>query len=236
MNISPLPKQRLDPFWRGFVAILPLWLAAAPFGLAYAIAAREAQLNNLEIQLMSLTVFSAAAQLALVQMLSSGSSLWLMLSTMLMMNVHHFLYGLSLGQRHRFSRWQRLIAAFVLTDAAYGLSIAEEKSGGIWFLFGAELSMFTAWNLFTGLGLWFGSILDLPPAAQLNFIVPLTFFLLLVSVVKTRTDLLVAVGSVGLAIFLGKMGMGNTAVLLTGIIGSAIGLGISARQERVLTK
>jgi len=36
----------------------------------------------------------------------------------------------------------------------------------------------------------------LPPSAQLTFIVPLTFFLLLVSVVKTPTDLLVAVCSV----------------------------------------
>jgi predicted branched-subunit amino acid permease len=155
-----------------------------------------------------------------------------MLLTVLVMNLHHLLYGLSLGRRFNFSHWQRLVAAFFVTDAAYGMAIAEEKRGNIWFLFGAELSMFTAWNLFTGLGIWLGSRVAVPPAAQLDFVVPLTFFLLLVSILKSRLDLLVAIASLGVAVAFNVMGVGNTAVLLVGISGSLFGLGISTFHEQ----
>ena len=225
-------KLQTKAFRRGFATVFPLWLAAAPFGLAYVIAAQGANLSNLEIQLMSLTVFAAAAQLALVQLISTESSIWIMLVTVLVMNLHHLLYGLSLGRRFNFSQQQRLLASFLLTDAAYGVTIAEDKQEHIWFLFGAELSMYVAWNLFTGLGIWLGSVIARPPAAQLNFVVPLTFFLLLVSVVKTRLELLVAIASLGLALGLNRIGVGSTAVLLVAIIGSLLGMGMHNLQEQ----
>ena len=218
-------------FWRGFAAILPLWLAAAPFGLAYALAAQAAQLSGLETQLMSLLVFAAAAQMALVQLLSTGTSLWIILLTMLVMNLHHLLYGLSLSRQIKFSRRQRLLAGFWLTDAAYGVTAANDKGGNLSFLLGAELSMFVAWNLFTGVGLWLGRVVIIPPEAQLDFVVPLTFFLLLVLVTRTRLDLLVALVSVGLALAFSKLGLGNTAVLLTGIIGPFVGLVLGRSED-----
>ncbi len=218
-------------FWRGFAAILPLWLAAAPFGLAYALAAQAAELSGLETQLMSLFVFAAAAQMALVQLLSTSTSLWIILLTMLVMNLHHLLYGLSLSQQINFSRRQRLLAAFWLTDAAFGVTVTDDKDGKPSFLLGAELSMFVAWNLFTGIGLWLGSVVTIPPEARLDFVVPLTFFLLLVLVTRTRLDWLVAVVSVGLAVTFSKLGLGNTAVLLTGILGPLVGLIIGERGK-----
>lgn len=219
-------------FWRGFAAILPLWLAAAPFGLAYALAAQTAELSGPETQLMSLFVFAAAAQMALAQLLASGTSLWLILLTMLVMNLHHLLYGLSLSRHITFSRWQRLLAAFWLTDAAYGVTIAQaEKGKSLPFLLGAELSMFVAWNLFTGLGLWLGSTMTIPSTVQIDFVVPLTFFLLLVTVIRTRLDLLVALVSVGLALALRKLGVGQTAVLLTGLIGPLLGLVLEGHRN-----
>jgi len=218
-------------FWRGFAAILPLWLAAAPFGLAYALAAQAAELSGLETQLMSLFVFAAAAQMALVQLLSTSTSLWIILLTMLVMNLHHLLYGLSLSQQINFSRRQRFLAAFWLTDAAFGVTVTDDKNGKLSFLLGAELSMFVAWNLFTGIGLWLGSVVTIPPEAQLDFVLPLTFFLLLVLVIRTRLDLLVAVVSVGLAVTFSKLGLGNTAVLLTSILGPLVGLAIGERGK-----
>ena len=219
-------------FRRGFVAILPFWLAAAPFGLAYALAAQEAQLSGLETQLMSLFIFSAVAQMALVQLLSTDTSMWLILLTMLIMNLHHLLYGLSLNREIKLTSWQRFVTAFLLTDAAYGVTIVDAKKRGFSFLLGAGLSMFTAWNLFTGSGIWLRSVITKPPAVQLNFVVPLTFFLLLVLVIKTRIDLLVAVVSVGLTIIFSQIELGNATALLIGIFGSLLGLGISTRQER----
>ena len=54
--------------------MLPLWLGAIPFAIAYSIAAQKAGLNAAEIQLMSLTVSAAAAQMGIVQLLTIGAS------------------------------------------------------------------------------------------------------------------------------------------------------------------
>ena len=226
-NIPP----PIHSFQRGFAAILPLWLAAAPFGLAYALAAQEAQLSGWETQLMSLLIFSAAAQMALIQLLSTGTSMWIILLTMLVMNLHHLLYGLSLSRQILLSRRQQSLIAFFLTDAAYGVTVADDRDSNLAFLLGAELSMFVAWNLFTGIGLWLGTVIVIPSGSQLNFVVPLTFFLLLVLVTRTRLDLLVATVSVGLAVAFSRIGLGNTAVLLIGIIGPAVGLLLAEARE-----
>lgn len=219
-----------QPFRRGFTAILPLWLAAAPFALSYVFAAREANLSPLEIQLMSLVVFSAAAQIAFLQLLSTDSSTLIILLTMLAMNAHHLLYGVSLSGRLDLSRARRFIAAFMLTDAAYGVSVSAWNKGAARFLFGAELSMFVAWNLFTAAALWSGSILALIPASQVAFVVPLTFLILLLSVVESRLDMLVALVSAGMATLFHLLGLGNVAVLLAGIGAPLLGLAVDSRR------
>ena len=63
-----------SPFGRGFAAILPLWLAAAPFAFAFVIAARTAGIADGSIQMMSLFMFTSAAQLALVELFAAGAS------------------------------------------------------------------------------------------------------------------------------------------------------------------
>ena len=51
-------------FMQGFVGLLPLWAGAIPAGLAYGVAAGGAGLSPAEAQLMSVVVFSAAAQVS----------------------------------------------------------------------------------------------------------------------------------------------------------------------------
>lgn len=231
MNTFPMGAGRTRPFRRGFAAVLPLWLAAAPFALAYVISARQAGLSPLEIQLMSLLVFSAAAQIALVQLLSGGGSIVVILLTMLAMNLHHLLYGVSLSKQMDLSRARRLMAAFMLTDAAYGLALSPQNRGAVRFLFGAELSMFVAWNFFTAVTLWSAPALSLIPEARVGFVVPLTFLMLLLSVVKSRLDAFVAIVSAAMAIAFNLLGLGNMVLLLAGIGGPLLGLAASALRE-----
>ena len=58
--------------WRGFRALLPLWVAAVPSGLAFGAAAREAGLTGAVAQSMSLLVYSAPAQLAALHAAREG--------------------------------------------------------------------------------------------------------------------------------------------------------------------
>jgi predicted branched-subunit amino acid permease len=195
--------------------------------LAYVLAAREAGISDLEIQMMSLTIYSAAAQIATVQLMAGGASALTVFVTVLVMNLHHVAYGLSLAKHIAFTRAEKAIAAYALTDAAYGFTIAAQNNWTLLFLLGAELSMFLAWNLSTAAALLTGQILAALKDLPLDLIVPVTFFVLLTRLIKTRTDLMVAVFSSALAVALVCFGMREITVIATSIGGPLVGFSIA---------
>ena len=83
---APDEPARLALFARGFVALLPLWAGAIPSGIAYGVAARSAGLGLGETQLMSLVVFSAAAQVGAVSLLGAGAPVAVLIGTALALN------------------------------------------------------------------------------------------------------------------------------------------------------
>ncbi|HEX7101724.1 MAG TPA: AzlC family ABC transporter permease, partial [Nitrolancea sp.] len=94
-------------FRRGFVGLMPLWTGAIPVGIAYAVAARGAGLSFFQTELMSLTVFSAAAQLSAVALLASGSPVIVVMLTALSLNLQAFLLGLTAARSDRAPRLRR---------------------------------------------------------------------------------------------------------------------------------
>ncbi len=215
------------PFVQGIKAGLPLWLGAAPFAIAYALAARQAGLSALETQLMSLTVYSGAMQMSIVQLLSGGASLPTILLTALALNLHHFLYGLSLARRIQFSRLERALAAYFLTDGSYGVTVAAGTSASFSWLLGAGLSLFVVWNVFTASGMLIGHLLIMPAAAHLDFVAPLTFFILLVSLLHSGSDVAVAISSIIGAMLCLSLHLGNATIFIVGILGALLGAYLS---------
>jgi predicted branched-subunit amino acid permease len=227
MNLPGVISVVAAPAFRqGFKAMLPFWLSAGPVALAYVLAARNAGLSDFQIQLMSLTVYSSAAQIAMVQLLASGASSLTIFATALMINVHQIAYGFSLTRHLRFTRLEKALAAFALTDATYGITIASKENRSVQFLFGAECSIYMAWNILTAAALLAGQILAAFKGLPLDFLVPLTFSVLLIGIIETRTDLTVVIYSVAFSIFLGAIGLGEYTVILVSATGPLLGLGI----------
>jgi predicted branched-subunit amino acid permease len=215
----------------GFKAMMPFWLGAIPFGIAYAIAAQKAGLNPLDIQWMSLTVFSAGAQIGIVQLLSAGASPLTLLLTALTISLHHLLYGLSLAKRLDLTQRQKAAAAYFLTDGAYGIAVADGKPLSFPFLFGAELSMFFVWNVFTAISVLVGQAVSVPTWAHLGFIAPLTFFILLISTVKTKLDCGIVVISAAVTSLCLLMQLGSATIFVAGIGSALVGTLIGIKQE-----
>ena len=152
-------------FARGFWILAPLWLGVVPFGLAYAVTARSAGLSLLETQALSTFVFAGSAQLSAVGLFAAGAAGLEIVLTTLLLNVRHVLYGLSLGRELSLTDRQRPVAAFFLTDEAFGVvSAARERS--FVFLLGAELSLFMMWNLATFGGFLLGAAIPDPERAR----------------------------------------------------------------------
>jgi len=212
--------------------MLPLWLGAMPFAIAYAIAAQKAGLNPAEIQLMSLTVSAAAAQMGIVQLLTIGASPLTILLTVITMSLHHVLYGVSLAKRLKLSRLDQVTTAYFLTDAAYGLTIADKNNENPAFLLGAELSMFTVWNLFTAVGILLGHVLTIPATAHLEFVVSLTFFILLISLVRTRSAVGVVIIAAAFTVICLTIHLGSLTIFVAGIGGALVVALLVERQKQ----
>ena len=219
------------PFVQGVMAVLPLWLASAPFAIAYALAARHSGLSVLDTELMSLTVYSGAVQMSIIELLPHRASLLTILLTALVLNLHHLLYGLSLARRIGLSRLQRALASYLLTDSIYGVTVAAGASASFSWMFGAGLSLFVAWNAFTASGMLIGHLLIIPATAHLDLVAPLTFLALLVSVLRSKLDILVAAASaLGAMMFL-SLHVGSVTIFVVGILGALLGAWLAERQR-----
>lgn len=222
-------------FWRGFRALMPLWLGMVPFAVAYAVTARAAGLGVLETQLMSLTVFAGASQFAAAGLFAQGAAgLGIVLTTFLL-NARHVLYGLSLSQQLALSPAQRVLAAQFLTDEAYGVSVVSgpKDPGGLSFAFllGAELSLYFIWNASTLAGALAGAILPDPAALGVGVIFPLAFLGLLVPLLVDRLNLVVALASGLGAWVLSRLLPGGLVILLAGVGGALLGAWLVTRLK-----
>lgn len=209
-------------FSRGWWALAPLWLGVIPFGLAYAVIARDTGLSIIQTQALSMLVFAGSSQFSAVGLLSTGASGLEIVLTTLLLNSRHALYGVSLARTLSLSKRQRPVAAFFLTDEAFGI-VTAQKDRSFRFLLGAELSLFMMWNLATFAGFLLGAAVPDPDKLGIDLIFPLAFLALLVPLVRTRVELVVAVVSGCLAFVVAQIAPGGLPILLTGIGGSLLG-------------
>jgi 4-azaleucine resistance transporter AzlC len=217
-----MPVESTGAFRRGFWALAPLWLGVVPFAAAYAITARSAGLSLVETQALSVLVFAGSAQFSAVGLFAVGTAGAEIVLTTFLLNVRHLLYGVSLGREFELRRRERPVAAFFLTDEAFGVAAAS-KERSFRFLLGVELSLFTMWNLATLGGFLLGSALPDPDRLGVDLIFPLAFLALLVPLVRTRAELVVALGSGAVAYALARSLPGGLPILVTGIGGSLLG-------------
>jgi 4-azaleucine resistance transporter AzlC len=215
-------RRGQNGFRRGFAAMVPLWLGVVPFGVAYAVLARDAGLSVVETQALSLLVFAGSAQISAVGLIAVGSGGLSIVLTTFLLNVRHVLYGLSLGRAIPLTRRQRPVAAFLLTDEAYGVTVAS-GARTFPFLLGTELSLFVTWNLATLAGSLLGEAVRDPAALGIDLVFPIAFVALLVPLVRRRVELVVAVASGALAWLLAQELSGGITILLTGVGGSLLG-------------
>lgn len=209
-------------FGRGFRAMAPLWLGVVPFGVAYAVLARDAGLSVLETQSLSVLVFAGSAQVSAVGLFGAGAAGLEIVLTTFMLNIRHLLYGVTLSSAIPLTARQRPVAAYFLTDEAFGVAAASSRRT-FRFLLGTELSLFFVWNVATLGGALLGVAIADPTELGLDLVFPLAFIALLVPLVRTRAELTVAVAAGTTAYVLARTLPGGVAILVTGIGGSLLG-------------
>lgn len=217
------------PFRRGFLLMLPLWAGAIPSGLVYGVVARNVGLSFLEAQLMSLVVFSAAAQISVVTLIGEGTATWLVVGTALALNAQLLLVSVAVGRQLRLERIERLVAGWLLTDAVYGVSAATGRLR-LPVMLGAGVCMYLGWNLGTALGLAAGESIPDPQRLGIGLVIPLSFLAVLAPLLRNLTAVIVAGAAAISALLAAPILPGGIALLVAGAAGSAAGAAWVARS------
>ncbi|MGV0909338.1 AzlC family ABC transporter permease [Martelella sp. FOR1707] len=188
-------------FLTGIRAGLVPTLSAAPFGVLFgAVAVAQGQ-SVAEAALMSLTLFAGASQLVGVELFGQRAAAWIIVASILAVNFRHVLYSAAITPiMSRFSRVERLLAFFFLTDPQFAETLKREDAGTpatfAWYI-GVATCFYTSWNVMTLIGATLGGFIDNPEALGLDVLLPI-YFLSLVIGFRRRANYLpvVAVSAV----------------------------------------
>lgn len=222
-------------FRQGFVATMPLWLADIPFTTAYALLAETNGFSQFETVAMSMLVFAGSAQLAIIDMAPTQAGYVAILLTVLLLNLRHVLYALTLDLKLARPRSiPRPVLAAGMTDESMGLSIAhmQRKPATDWYFMGTVVSLYLSFAAGTMIGVFLGGRIPDPERLHLDVIFPLTFLALLLPLVRNRRALAIAVVAAGLSVGLRPVVGASYAVLIAILAGAAVGLFLPAAPSR----
>lgn len=218
----------------GYLATLPLWVSAAPFGVVYAVSALAAGLSPAQTIAMSLLVFAGASQFTAVGMFGAGAAPLAVVLTTLVVNARHLIMSASLAPHMRgLGPWRRLLVASQLTDESYAMGMARylEGRGSAAFLAGSNLSIYTVWGGSAVAGALLGRAIPDPAAYGLDLVFPLTFVGLLAPLLKDRAMRPAAAIAAALTVAGALLLPGSWYVLLAGVGASGLGAWLAGRRR-----
>lgn len=226
-----------DRFLRGFLDSLPFYIVIVPFGAIFGAIATEAGLNIVEVMSFSVLVIAGASQLAALQMLNENAPTIIVIVTALAVNLRMAMYSASLTPHiGKAPFWMRGIAAYVLFDQPYALSIMEyEKNADrsatdkLSYFFGVGMPMAVVWYLTTLTGALVGD--RIPADIGFEFAVPLTFLAVVAPMLKSAAHIAAAATSVALVLALSFMPFG-TGLLVAAVVALVVGAQVEAMMEK----
>lgn len=214
-------------FWDGVKAEIPLLVGVFPFGMIYGALALNTGLSAFASQMMSSIVFAGSAQFIATQLISEAAPGFVIILTIAVVNLRHMLYSASLAPylKHVSTKW-KILLSYLLTDEAYAPSVIQYEKEDVkphshWFLLGAGLALWIAWQLSTALGVFLGA--NIPDSLQLDFALPLTFIAMVVPVLK-KTPMIAAALSAGTTALFAYSLPFKLGLILAAFIGILVGV------------
>ncbi|WP_049912269.1 AzlC family ABC transporter permease [Halorubrum kocurii] len=204
----------------------PLLFGIVPFALVAGIASVDAGLGLVEAVGMSVIVFAGASQLAALDLIESNAPLAVVVGTAIVINLRVVMYSASIAPHFaEYGRRFRAGLAYLLTDQAYALSVAEfeanpERSRWRYYA-GAGAALWVVWQVGTVVGVVVGA--SVPDAWGLTFAVPLVFLALLVPAMKDRPTTAAGVAGGTVAVVAGGFPL-NLGLLTGAVSGVVVGL------------
>jgi predicted branched-subunit amino acid permease len=214
-------------FMTGVRALLPILLGVVPFGLISGIAVTQTHIPPVSGFVMSLLVFSGAALIVALQLITTGAPAFVVLFSALVVNLRFMIYSASIAPYlKRLSFARKSLLAYLLSDQAYAASITHMSESSVpdmtWLHFlGSGLTMWLVWQISVGIGMLAGA--QLPTSWSLEFTIPLTFLALAILAIKDRFTATAAVAA-GIVAVLANSAPFKLGLVIAAIIGILAGM------------
>jgi len=209
---------------------LGIVVSAVGFGFVYGLTARTvAGFSPIDVMAMSVFAFAGAAQFAAVGYVASGVP-WAVIGILTgLLNARHVLYSAALAPWFRGRSFgERAVAAHVLTDEAFALSIAHFRRLGRFDAFGywfAAIGVtFIPWFFATLAGVLIGDAIVDPERLGIDVIFPAAMAGLAVGLVTGRRELVAAVVGATVGVVVSLAVSTTVGVIAGGVVGPAVGL------------
>jgi predicted branched-subunit amino acid permease len=239
MTAAAVPSLR-EARRRLAVDMLGIVVSSGAFGFVFGLsAAQRGHYSLVETIAMSTLLFAGAAQFAGVSLVATGTPWPAIVLLTGLLNVRHLLYSAALAPWFRsVPRVKRVVAAHLLTDEAFALSLAHFRRlgrldlGGYWMA--AVLATFVPWNLATIAGFLGGRLIDTPERYGIDVVFPAAMAGLAVGLVTGRREIVAVAAGVVMSLAVALAWDPRIAVVVGGVVGPLIGLAVPGPPERHL--
>jgi predicted branched-subunit amino acid permease len=225
-----LPNARSE-FLAGCRDMSPVLIGTVPFGFVAGVAAVGAGMTPVQGIALSVFAFSGIAQLVVAQLVAAQSPVVLTLAAALIVSLRFLMYSAALSPHvaHLPARW-RVPLAYLMTDQGFAMGVHIYAQPGDrrlrhWHVLGSGVTLWVVWQASVVAGAVLGA--QVPAAWSLDFVVTLSFLVLLAPALRTRADLAAAV--VAGAVVLVAAGLPYKLSLVTASL-AGIAAGVAAER------
>ncbi len=233
-------NQKSNLFFRGARDIIPLIIAAAPFGIVYGALAQSNGLSILATMGMSLFVFAGSSQFVAVTLIGAGAAIPIIILTVFVVNLRHMLYAVSMMPYvAELPQKTRALMAFWLTDESYatlskGLIDEPNMPQFHWYYFGSAFAMYFNWQCCTALGIYLGQ--EIPDLTKwgLDIAMVVAFVGIVVPILKNKAQWACAITAFFAALVTHSWPH-QSGLLLSSLLAIAVGVLLSGPEAEEIT-
>ena len=195
-------RSKFEIFNIGVKDIAPHLLSVFPFGIIFGAIGIELGFSPLFTYATSIIIFAGASQIVFLQLLSGGTSSFIAITSVAIINSRHLLYGAVLSEYlQKISLLKKLFISYFMVDQGFAVSNQYFKKNpqekfNYYHLLGSGITLWFCWQVSTILGIYLGSIV--PNQLGLKFAIPLTFIAVIVNELRKFDHVIVMIVS-GLA-------------------------------------
>jgi predicted branched-subunit amino acid permease len=219
------------------IDMLGIVVSSGAFGFVFGLsAAQRGHYSLVETIAMSTILFAGAAQFAGVSLVAAGTPWPAIVLLTGLLNVRHLLYSAALAPWLRTVPFvQRALAAHVLTDEAFALSLAHFRRlgrldlGGYWMA--AIVATFIPWNVATIAGFLGGQLIDTPARYGIDVVFPAAMAGLAVGLIAGRREIVAITAGIGVSVAVALTWDPRIAVVAGGLVGPLIGLALPDKAD-----